>query len=123
LRRAASSMSGYEHVGAEEEARVKMARLLWLSAAKFTIVSMLARDGRHGGVEVADVAAHEGGAVRHVVEVGQVARVGEHVVGDDVVVGVLLTPVPHEIRADEPGSAGTSSRMKREPSAKCPAPG
>jgi len=50
-----------------------MARLLWLSAAKFTIVSMPCSVMAHGGVEVADVAAHEGGAVRHVVEVGQFA--------------------------------------------------
>ena len=44
-----------------------------------------------------------------VVDVGEalaVARVGEQVVGDDVVVRVPLEPVADEVRADESGRAG-----------------
>ena len=39
-------------------------------------------------------------------EVLAVTRVGQEVVGDDVVVGMLLEPEVDEVRADEAGRAG-----------------
>ena len=84
-----------------------MARQLWDSAAKWTIVSIssLGQGGRHR-VEVADVALDEDDPVLDVGQVGPVAGVGEHVVGDDMVVGVLLDPVADEVRPDEAGTPG-----------------
>ena len=107
-RRAASSMVWVPStLVRKKRAGSKMARLLCDSAAKWTTVSMPWSTMRLGGcLEVADVALDEGAPVRHVVEVGQVAGVGEHVVGDDGVVGVLVHPVAHEVGADEPGAAG-----------------
>jgi len=60
------------------------------------------------GVEVADVGSDEGvvGSVLYVPEVGEVARVGEFVEVDDVVVGVLVDEEPHHVAADESSSAG-----------------
>ncbi len=55
---------------------------------------------------VGDVALGEDDPVAEVAQVREVARVGERVVGDDVVVGALGRPVAHEVRADEPGGAG-----------------
>ena len=85
------------------------------SAAKFTIgVDPVVLDRPLGEVEVADVAVDEGRAVRDVVEVRLVARVGEGVVGDDDVVGVPLDPVADEVRADEAGAAGDEESHGRD---------
>ena len=58
------------------------------------------------GVEIADVGTYEGvvGSVLDVPEVGEVARIGEFVEVDDVVVGVLVDEEPHHVAADEAGA-------------------
>ena len=57
---------------------------------------------------VADVALHEGVAriVVDVQQVVQVAGVGQLVVDQDAIVGVLVQHVADEVRPDEPGAAG-----------------
>ena len=59
-------------------------------------------------LEVADVHLHEFvvGLVLHVLEVGEVAGVGELVEVDDVVVGVLVDKEADHVRADEACAAG-----------------
>ena len=108
--RAASSMRlGPEHVGPEEQARVRgWPGELCDSAAKWTIVSISCSAQRLLGhrVEVADVPLDEDDPVLDVGQVGSVAGVGEHVVDDDVVVGVLFDPVADEVRPDETGTSG-----------------
>ena len=56
--------------------------------------------------EVCDVAVHERRSAVSAREVLAVTRVGQEVVGDDVVVGMLLEPEVDEVRADEAGRAG-----------------
>ena len=60
---------------------------------------LLRRDG------VADVRLDEGDPVLDVGQVGSVAGIGEHVVDDDMVIGVLLHPITGEIRPDETGTS------------------
>ena len=60
---------------------------------------LLGRDG------VADVCLDEHDPVLDVGQVGSVAGVGEDVVDDDMVLGVLLDPVAGEVRPDETGTS------------------
>ena len=59
-----------------------------------------------GELAVADVPLDEDDPVLDGREALPVARVGQQVVGDDVVVRIALEPVVDEVRADEPGRAG-----------------
>ena len=85
----------------------RMARLLWDSAAKLTMTSIsCSARVLATTVQVADVALDEGDPVLDVGQVGPVAGVGQHVEGHHRVLGVVLDPVPDEVRADEAGAAG-----------------
>ena len=64
-----------------------------------------APQGLLGGRRIADVPLDEHDLVFDVGQVGSVAGVGEHVVDDDMVLGVLLHPVTGEIRPDETGTS------------------
>ena len=81
------------------------------SAAAFTITSTSATSFGHE-VGVADVAVHEREPLvaDHVGEVLEVARVGERVERDDLVLGVRQQ-VPDEVRRDEPGPAGDQNAL------------
>ena len=98
---------GPEHVGAEEETGVRARRgELCDSAAKWTIVSISSpRSAFSAAGRVADVALDEDDPVLDVGQVGSVAGIGEHVVGDDMVLGVLFDPVAGEVRPDETGTS------------------
>ena len=83
------------------------ARLLCDSAAKLTTTSIRCVAQRLlGELDVGDVALRRTRSGPRRREALAVARVGEQVVGDDVVVRVTLEPVADEVRADEPGRAG-----------------
>ena len=62
----------------------------------------------HDAVEVADVRLDEGvvRAVLDVLQVGQVAGVGQFVEVDDVIVRIFVHEQAHHVAADEPGAAG-----------------
>ncbi len=80
------------------------ARLLWVSAAKLTTVSMSSSARSRSVVEVADVADREPHA--EPVEVARVAGVGQLVQRHHVIVRMAFEPPMDEVRADEPGRAG-----------------
>ena len=91
------------------------ARLLCDSAAKFTTVSIpSSRSVVSRELAVADVALDEHDPVLDRREVRPVARVGQEVVDDDVVVRVVLEPVVDEVRADEAGAAGDEKSHRAE---------
>ncbi len=69
-------------------------------------VDVVLTQGLLGELEICDVALHERRPVLRPREVLAVARVGQEVVGDDVVVGIFLEPEVDEVRADEAGRAG-----------------
>ena len=82
------------------------ARELCDSAAKWTMVSIrFAPQRLLGRRRIADVPLDEHDLVFDVGQVGSVAGIGEHVVDDDMVLGVLLHPVTGEIRPDETGTS------------------
>ena len=68
-------------------------------------VDLLAPQRLLGGLRVADVALDEDDPVLDVGQVGSVAGVGEDVVDDDMVLGVLFDPVAGEVRPDETGTS------------------
>ena len=59
-------------------------------------------------VEVGDVRLHESVVrlVLDVLEVGEVAGICQLVEVDDMIVGIFVYKEPHNVRADESGSAG-----------------
>ena len=63
-------------------------------------------------VKITDVRLDEGviGLVLDVLEVRQVAGVGQLVDIDDMIVRILRDEKPHDVRADEPGAAGDHYR-------------
>ena len=63
---------------------------------------------------IADVTLDEDDPLLDRREALAVPRVREQVVDDDVVVGMPLEPVVHEVRADEPGSAGDEEAHRAE---------
>ena len=98
---------GADDVGAEEPARVEDGQaVVRLGREVHDRVDLVLAEGALGPLQVADVAPDEGDPVADVVEVGQVAGVGEQVVGHHVVAGVVLGPVTDEVGTDEPGTAG-----------------
>ena len=68
-------------------------------------VDLLAPQRLFGRGRVADVPLDEDDPVLDVGQVGTVAGIGEHVVDDDMVLGVLFDPVAGEIRPDETGTS------------------
>ncbi len=85
----------------------RTARLLWDSAAKWTTVSIgVGPDRLEGGVAVTDVTVDERDPVLDVGQVGPVPGVGEGVVDDHVIVGMVLHPVADEVGTDETGATG-----------------
>ena len=114
---------GPEHVGAEEEARVQHGqRVVRLGGEVDDRVDRLAPQRLLGGRRVADVALDEDDPVLDVGQVGSVAGVGEHVVDDDVVLGVPFDPVAGEVRPDETGTS-RDEKAHRAGHASCPPPG
>ena len=98
---------GAQHVGPEEPGRVQDGQaVVGLGGEVDDDVDLVLGQGLGHHLEVADVALDEGDPVLDVGQVGPVAGVGEHVEGHDGVVGVVLHPVPDEVRADETGTAG-----------------
>ena len=69
-------------------------------------LDLLVAQRAFGEIAVADVSLDEDDPLLDVGEARAVSGVRQQVVDDDVVVGVPLEPVVHEVRADEPGAAG-----------------
>ena len=63
-------------------------------------------------VKITDVRLDKGviGLVLDVLEVRQVAGVGQFVDIDDMIVRIFRDEKPHDVRADEPGTAGDHYR-------------
>ncbi len=98
---------GAEHVGPEEPGRVEDGQaVVRLGGEVDDHVDLVLGQGLGHRLEVADVALDEVHPALQVVEVGQVPGVGEHVEGHHGVLGVVVDPVPDEVRADEAGAAG-----------------
>ena len=84
---------GPEHVGPEEPARVEHGQaVVGLGGEVHDRVDLVLAEGLEGELAVADVAVDEGDPVLDVGQAGPVPGVGEGVVGDHGVVGVLLAP-------------------------------
>ena len=68
---------------------------------------LLQHEGKHP-LEVADVHFDEPvvGPVFNVLEIREIARIGEFVQVDDPVVRILVHEQPHDMAADEAGAAG-----------------
>src|SRR5689334_20958892 len=58
-----------------------------------------------GEWEIANVALDEPYSLVQILEIGAIARVGQQVVGDNLIGGMCEIPVPHKVGADE--SRGT----------------
>jgi hypothetical protein len=69
---------------------------------------------RLGQLAVADVPLDERDSLLDRGEAGPIARVGEQVVDDDVIVRVPLEQVVDEVRADEARSAGHEEAHRAE---------
>ena len=76
-------------------------------------VDLLVFEGLGHRVQVPDVAFDKGDPVLQVGQVGPVAGIGEHVVGDHPVVGMPIGPETDEIRPDEAGTAGDQKTHDR----------
>ena len=63
-------------------------------------------------VEITDVRLDKGiiGLVLDVLEVREVAGVGQLIDIDDMIVRILRDEKPHDVRSDEPGTAGNHYR-------------
>ena len=108
---------GAEDVGAEEATRIDDGEaVVRLGSEVDDRVELLLAQHALGELAVADVSFDEDDPVVHVLEACSVARVGEQVEDDDVIVRVPLEPVADEVRADEPGAAGDEDPHRRKPS-------
>ena len=97
---------GPEHVGAEEQTGVEHRQgVVRLGGEMDDRVDPLAPQRLLGGGRVADVALDEDDPVLDVGQAGSVAGIGEDVVDDDMVLGVLFDPVSGEVRPDETGTS------------------
>ena len=97
---------GPEDVRAEEEARVEHGqRVVRLGGEVDDGVDPLAPQRLLGGDRIADVPLDEDDPVLDVGQAGSVAGVGEDVVDDHMVLGVLFDPVTGEVRPDKTGTS------------------
>ena len=97
---------GPENVRAEEQPGVEHGqRVVRLGGEVDDRVDPLAPQGLLGGRGVTDVSLDEDDPVLDVGQAGSVAGVGEDVVHDHMVLGVLFHPVAGEVRPDETGTS------------------
>ena len=106
---------GADHVGAEEQPRVEHGQaVVGFGGEVDDGVDPLLPDGLLGLSAVADITLDEDDPVLDVGQIGSVAGIGEHVVGNNVVVGVLFDPVADEVRPDESGTSRHEKAHKAE---------
>ena len=102
---------GPEHVGSEEQAGVQDGQgVVRLGGEVDDRVDLLAPRA-FSAARVADVALDEDDPVLDVGQVGSVAGIGEHVVDDDMVLGVLLDPVSAKFDPMKPAPPVTRRRI------------
>ena len=98
---------GAEHVGPEESGRVEDGQAVVRLGGEVDHHVDLVLGQRLGhDLEITDVPLDEHDPILDISQIGPVPRIGEHVVGHHHVVGVVLHPVTHEVRADEAGPPG-----------------
>ena len=87
-----------EHVGAEEQSGVEDGQAVVRLGRKVDDgVDLVGPQRLLGQRTVANVAVHEDDPVLDIGQVGSVAGIGEHVVRNDVVLGMLFDPVADEV--------------------------
>ena len=97
---------GPDHVGPEEQPRIEDRQgVVRLGGEVDDRVDLLATEGLFGRVGVADIPPDEDDPVLDVGQVGSVAGVGEDVIDDHMVLGMLLHPVAGEVGPDETGTS------------------
>ena len=106
---------GPEHVGAEEQSRVENGQtVVGLGREMDDGVDLLVTQRLLGQGAVTDVTLDEDDGIFDVGQIRSVAGVGEHVIGDDVVLRMLFDPVADEVRPDETGSSRHEKAHKGE---------
>ena len=80
-------------------------------------------DRLHHSRAVADVGFEKGDPILNIRQIRAIPGIGQQVDRHDLVVRVMLDPMPNKVRADEPGGAGHKERRhQRDSRAPGPAP-
>ncbi len=101
---------GPEHIGPKEQSRVQYGQtVVGLGRKVDDGVDLLVTQRLLGQGTITDITAHEDDRIFDIGQIRSVAGIGEHVIGDDMVLGMPFDPVADEVRPDE---AGTSRHEK-----------